>query len=794
MRRRFSMERHKRNHGCVITLMVSVIIVWFAVNAEAIGIHLSSHPSIQDREAARQLGLYIYKMTGESSEITTAAPKNGDPAIFVGINAIEGNGGIEIGKLKSEEWYVRSIPEGLLLMGEGPTGTLYAVYHYLEDVCGVRWWTPWDEYVPKVKTLKLNNLNLHGVPSFKIREIYATYGHDGGCFDSHMRLNSDEYQPISSRYGGFRAFGPPYFCHTFKFYIPPKQYFKSHPEWFSMIGGKRIGPPVISQLCLTNQELRKKLLERLLQFIAEGEANAKKSHTKPPFIYDISQNDNKRYCQCPKCKAFADREGQSGLMIDCINELANAIKADHPDIYLNTFAYEYTEKPPKTIKPVSNVIITLCDTLSNAAEPITSERNSQFYKKLKKWSQIAPNLRVWDYATTFVTAAQGLPFPSADTYANDLKLFKEHNVKYIFCQLGNPIIADARDYKIWMLAKYMENVNLPFDELAKKFTDGYYGRAGILFRKYRQCLRNSQNAKHAFIGMNPSVRAFTFLNCATLQSCQKIFEQGKSVLRGDETLLARWRFAFLSMHRAICIRRKSLMVEWYRKHKSMKNFPFDIKKTIDCIRQTWTEEANRRLQGSMLKDSLARMEKELTKYATPISIKSIIPPDKFANVPIDSVFYYTADDTLRWLNIVTIVKDENALSGKACCLTFPNKGGANHCLKKYHFPLAWGIYSPSDQSYPYRGIITAKDVPGPGYHWYKLGCSSITSDSYMYFFWSWLIKLNINDAFDARNPKAKFDIWARMKFTGPAFPKGEAGESNAIFLDCVVLVKKQSVN
>ena len=783
-----SIMKKKTIVDCSIMIIV-LIISLFPINVEAIDICLSAQSSIQEKEAAKQLSMYIHKITGESSRIRTANVEIIEPAIFVGVNAIAGNGGIEIKKLKPEEWYVKSIPEGLLLVGEGTAGTLYATYHYLEDVCGIRWWNAWEEFVSELDSIKLNKLNLHGVPSFRIREIYSTYGNDGGRFDSRMRINRNGYYPISPTYGD-KLFGPPYSCHTFKYYIPPEQYFEKHPEWFSLLEGKRIN--TVFQLCLSNSELRKEMVKRLRYFIKEGEDNAKRLNIRPPFIYDISQNDNNnRYCHCTECQEIADRTGsQAGLNIDCINEIASTIKTNHPDLFINTFAYEHTEKVPETIKPADNVIITLCHTLGNAAFPINSTHNVEFYDKLKKWSAIAPNLRIWDYTTTYLESSAGLPFPSVDTYPNDLKLFSECNVKYMFCEFEKPILADARDYKIWMLSKYMENVNEPFDELSRKFANGCYGPAGALFLEYRECLRDSQNKKQAFIGMWPSSRAFTFLDCSTLQKTKKIFNDGEKILSGNQKLLSRWHFAFLSMHRAICIRRKSLMIEWYGKHQSLKDFPFNIQDSIEWIRKTWTEEAQRRLLGDQLEKSMALMNKDLIQYSLPIEIKSILPPAKFANIPADNVFYYTADDTLRWLDTVIKRADPDALSGMACCLTFPNKGGNNNRLEKYLFPVKWSIYSPTDQSYPVKGSLDSKSVSGPGYHWYNIGNSSITSSSYMTFFWSWRIKLNIDDAFDSANPETKFDIWVRMKFTGSAFLKGEPDADNAIYLDCVVLVKK----
>jgi hypothetical protein len=38
-------------------------------------------------------------------------------------------------------------------------------------------------------------------------------------------------------------------------------------------------------------------------------------------------------------------------------------------------------------------------------------------------------------------------------------------------------------------------------------------------------------------------------------------------------------------------------------------------------------------------------------------------------------------------------------------------------------------------------------------------------------------------------PDQKFEIWARVKFEGPGFPYGKAGETNAISVERVVLAR-----
>ena len=70
------------------------------------------------------------------------------------------------GAMKQEEWKVEGKGQSVAISGGSPRGLLYGVYHYLEDACGVRWWSPREEDVPKLAALPSDGLSLSGVPSF----------------------------------------------------------------------------------------------------------------------------------------------------------------------------------------------------------------------------------------------------------------------------------------------------------------------------------------------------------------------------------------------------------------------------------------------------------------------------------------------------------------------------------------------------------------------------------------------------------------------------------------------------
>ena len=141
-----------------------------------------------------------------------------------------------------------------------------------------------------------------GEPRFRYRDIHLLYSNDGGLFAGRNRLNGHGFGSLDASLGGGVYYGPPGGVHTFYAYIPPAEYFTKHPEWFSLVSGKRTADQ--AQLCLTNEALRAVIIEKLTAHIEQARAEAAKARRPEPRDFDISQNDWGGMCECPKCRAI----------------------------------------------------------------------------------------------------------------------------------------------------------------------------------------------------------------------------------------------------------------------------------------------------------------------------------------------------------------------------------------------------------------------------------------------------------------------------------------------------------
>ena len=747
-------------------------------------ITLTADASIPDRTAAAELAAYLQKVTGAAFPIVTPEQVAGRPTIAVGPAAAALELGPDADTLGDEEWIVRTSGRNLCLVGGGPRGTLYAVYHFLEDVVGVHWWTPWEQAVPSRAELEFGPLNLRERPTFRYRDIYMLYGHDGGRFAARNRLNREGDSAIASEYGGTLAYGPPYHVHTFFRYFPPKEHVAAHPKWFSLIDGKRVGER--TQLCLTNPELRQAFLDKLRNYIATSWAAAEAAKLPPPLVFSVSQNDWANPCQCESCQALATFEGsESGPLLDFVNVMADGIKDQYPAVFIDTLAYQYTQQAPKTLKCRDNVIIRLCDTQADMLKPITAPENKAFREHLLSWGNVCRNLRVWDYAVTY-GSPQGMPLPTAHTYGPDYRFYAAHNVEGVFTELEYPLVADLRDFKVWVMMKTLENADADYDRLTDTFMDGYYGSAGRSVKAYLRALeteaRVRQSTSTCWVG---SPMRLTYINLSFVTRAQELFDKAEQAVKADVELLRRVRCARLSLDRATIAAYSKLMSEWLTQHGGVEGFPLDREAVGARALETWLAQIDLRVPAARRPRTKLAAEGEIRRFAMIPSTVDL--PKKFRNLPRGTVYDYTAIMTRNYLNIVKVAKDPEAESGITNRLDLTGEDVT--APEKYVLPMPWGLYGALDKKLVSNASIKADDIAGPGYHWYKMGSGPVKPGYYMYFFWSWIIQLDVDNAVDMVHPGQTFEFWARIKFEGPRFPHAKPGDDDAICVERVVLVK-----
>ena len=433
--------------------------------------------------------------------------------------------------------------EGLELRGESPRALLYAVYSFLEDDLGCRWFHRNLSRIPRHSTISVPFGRRESKPALEYREAYYFGVQDGDWF-AHLRLNPYFGQPIALQGGGTRYHG---FVHTFYNLVPPERYVEAHPEYYSLIDGQRVHER--AQLCLTNPEVRDIVIDELRAALdADPAVN----------IVSVSQNDWIGPCDCPDCHAIDEREGsRAGSLLHFVNQVAEALEASHPGVLVDTLAYQYTRPAPRQLRPRDNVIVRLCSieccfahTMRDCRQPASFAgrdwRGADFASDLEDWGRICKRLYIWDYVTNFRNYL--IPFPNIHVLQDNIRFMIENNVRGIFLE-GNNAPGESGEFdqlKQYLLAKLLWDVEIDVEATIWDFLNAWYGAAAPAMRaiisRFEQRLAQSPD-QH--VGIYDPTTAF-YLDDQTLADVRVLLERAFS-LADSEAVVSRLRRYELSL-------------------------------------------------------------------------------------------------------------------------------------------------------------------------------------------------------------------------------------------------------
>lgn len=482
-----------------------------------------------EKHAAAELVDFLRQITGAAFEIagTPAANKS---RLLVGPGAARlAAPDFSTDGLGADGIVIRTVGGDLILAGGRPRGTLYAVYTFLEENLGCRWWSSTVSTIPKKPTLEVGELNVRYVPALEYRESFWYDAFDG---DWAVRNKCNGHsERLDDKRGGKHTYEG--FVHTFFPLIPPERYFTEHPDWFSEINGKRTTER--SQLCLTNEPMRAELVKNLKERLRKNPAAT---------IASVSQNDWRGNCQCAKCAAIEQEEGSpAGLLLRFVNAVGEDIEQEFPNVAIDTLAYQYTRKPPRITKLRHNVIVRLCSIECSFSKPLSDERNKEFRDDIIGWSKICSRLYIWDYTTNFRHYV--LPHPNLRVLGPNVRFFADHNVKGLFEQGAYQSYgAEMAELRAWVLAKLLWDPTRDGQQLIDEFIAGYYGPAAPHIKEYLQTTHNAVEAAGDWLGCF-SPHTANFLSFNTLSKGWEQLKAAEAAVADDPELRFRVQVAQL---------------------------------------------------------------------------------------------------------------------------------------------------------------------------------------------------------------------------------------------------------
>lgn len=353
---------------------------------------------------------YVQKMTGVKLPSSAESTDGGlIPMKMEYIGPLKGNEVWDTRKVQGYE--INVARDNIVIKAHTRLGFQNALYGML-DRWGCRWVMagPIGEVVPQRDTLSLPVGTIQS-PS---------------CYNISVQGGGLEDDPVAEWWRRNQG-GREYWLsgqHYWNYAIPPNEYFKDHPEWYALIGEKRVP----NQLCTTNPEVIAKMIEIARDFL----------RTRPGALtFPMDPNDNLDFCQCKKCRALdppgMDENGQPFMtdrVVQFANEVARAIAKDYPDKGVAFYAYNNHTEPPVNVRPEKNVTVII--TRSNycclhLAPHKECPLSLDYYDLLKRWKNVCP--RIWTYEYDPISWTGSLPCPIYLERGETIqKAFREYGV------------------------------------------------------------------------------------------------------------------------------------------------------------------------------------------------------------------------------------------------------------------------------------------------------------------------------------------------------------------------------
>jgi len=419
--------------------------------------------------AAGQLQKYIALATGVTLPIEAEGVPAGTKRILIDETVVTDPNNF---KYYSDE-------DGIVLAGSAKRSALYAVFHFLENQLGWRFFAADTEVCYESNKIALADLDVNFEHVFAIRDVYWTEAfneefsikrYQNGDGKRRLMYNNN---PSSIELGGSESFHP-YGIHTFAALAEQDE---------------------VNQPCLNDENVYQTMLKNAKAWLA-ADPSRKAIH--------VSQNDNRRYCTCTKCSADINTYGSpAGSIIKLVNRMDEDLKAaGFNDITIITFAYDYSFPCPKGITCNDDIAIELCTINYCYNHPFNDPDcaiNAANMKEIEAWAKICDEFYIWDYSINFKYLLS--PFPNFDVLREDMQVLSTIGAKGILSQ-GNYQTPSAEfgALRSYLLCRLMENPYMSaeeYDTHMNEFLAAYYGPGWKNIRSYIDYFTALSNTKNS---------------------------------------------------------------------------------------------------------------------------------------------------------------------------------------------------------------------------------------------------------------------------------------------------------
>jgi len=517
---------------------------------------LGSKASQDERDAARELVEHIRLATGAKLPVAEAVQSGSGatPRIIVGLSACPPAIRARVTKLKADSFVIESLRgDDIVLAGQPPNGTSFAVYAFLEKAAGIRWLWPGESgtVIPKSKSLAVAPLSLQKEPAFLWRFLGpggALWGpadkwtkeRELGVTEQHQR--EQELWEKRNGYGGLRAVSG----HSFGKILPPAVYGPKQPELFALTGGVRewenFDGKHRKQPCTTNPEVIRITIDYCRNFF----------DAHPDYgMVSIQSNDGRGFCECERCQRLDTGKTQEGdlgpnpsaaealriisdRMITFGNQVAEAVARTHPGKKVLIQAYGQTKQPPERVKASSNLVVQYTLRAAGHWNPETEQRDFQV---LEAWKRQAPAMGIYEYIDQVNFANLPRLFP--ELIGRSVARLDQLGYRYYETQAGSGHATNGLNY--YVLARVLWDPSADVRAIERDYIEKGFGAAAPAVTRYfnrlaAQWKQEGLNPTLAMKGMTlPVYRAMAAVYPKNFRdACRRDLAEALTLARGED--------------------------------------------------------------------------------------------------------------------------------------------------------------------------------------------------------------------------------------------------------------------
>ena len=434
----------------------------------------ADRPVDAQAEAAKELREHLRLMSGAGIPIVRESglrATNGTALILVGQSKRLLAHGLDTTRLKPETFVVRTQGNVLMLASDDGrdskttrTGTLWAVYDFLQDQLGCRWVWPGDigRVVPRRSSIVVHDLDIQETPLIKKRHFRATLQpkHRTGYEKSKLARYLDMGR-LYDQLGKDEALWQQRMRMGRSFYIKSGHAFTSwwdryrdkHPGIFAMQLDGRRRPrkskrPDFVKMCVSNPRLWAMQLAPLRKAARKGSRN---------LYINTCENDGRGgFCLCKRCRAWdadlANKRSvaakvEDGFGVDqndgrpdrsplpdslsdrytrWYNDLAVRARAIHPAAIVVAYAYSRYRNPPTTVHKIEpNVWIGY---VGFNAYPAPADYTRHERESWLGWS--SKGATVFLRSNSLYYAGEGAPYVFTQQLADDFRFQVDNGLRW----------------------------------------------------------------------------------------------------------------------------------------------------------------------------------------------------------------------------------------------------------------------------------------------------------------------------------------------------------------------------